>query len=914
MSWYLNWDASFDLAKGGIELSFRNHEDMSHLLVQTSSTRLVDNIIGRVEAQTVGPRYHILGSRGFGKSTLLNYMTFGLFNNLPSKLVLPVYASIFGTASSEEELTFIFFRSLLESLFDVPASLENFKLKQKFAEVYRQLASARTEYKQELKDSHKVSIEYIYAAFENQLEHLKKQFHRLAFLVDGLDKQDTNLVLKFFRNTQERLNNLIAKYDIIFVDSADPSWRETLGTKEFSGVRGLQIYLRGWNVAEVDALVRTRLHTFGIFQMPFESKSIEMMVEDFQGNPREILQYCTTLLHYGAAEHIEIIGSGITREIVWSEGSKDKFYRFIIDDANARIAFEKLKTVYSERQMFNILTAIYNQRNKRLSINLDYEERSSVGITVTDDQYKRFLDVLLIRGCISAKMHSFVELSNDILSLFDFVSGLDESLVALPVILGSLEFRIDTAIELPKTTVAIKQEIENVFQKHPNKWISYKQCSDILLSNPRKRVEITEYFVDNINKKLSQTINLTLYELLTSGKLMIDEESREYRWRPTTIDYELSALFKSKKILDLIDSANETLNENKFDKLREHCKSIITSSFSKLDNLLGGRIGTTDSTLITKYLHDLNVNVDKPIPLALVFRFLNEPIRDRPEGLVCLQAAVVYAKRIFDEINKLKPFDARNQELINKLSEHKTGYSKEKERKYFNRFFLLPLLNSYGALVNCMTHLKILDGISYTIPKALSDLQDNEQILNAKVYKCPVCGNQSATTSSEKEPVLCLKDKVQMEFTKDGYVLSPSAYEAWTVWMEQYTENILEYFPIRVVETGIMLKSMGAATVSHPEEIDLVVVYNGQLIAIECIEKLSLSSNKNDIRDIIYKVQNIGLFDAIILVYAQCDDIRSFNAEIAKNKKFLFPVQIGSPKKFKRALYSTIKSIREFEK
>lgn len=835
-------------------------------------------------------------------------MAFELFNSLGSKLVLPVYSSMFGTATSEEELTFIFFRSLLEGLFDVPGSLDNFNLKQRFEEVSKQLASANNEYKQELRDSHTISIEYVYAAFENQVGHLKNWFPRIAFLVDGLDKQDTNLVLKFLRNTQERLNSLVAKYNLVIVDCADPSWRETLGTKEFSGVRGFQINLRGWTVAEVEALIKSRLHTFGIFEVPFEDKAIEMLVEDFQGNPREILQYCTTLLHYGASENLGTIGHGIAREIVWGEGSKEKFYKFIIEDAEARVAFEKLKTVYSERQMFNILSAIYNQRNQRLSPNLDYEERSSVGVTLTDDQFKRFLDVLLIRGCIITKMQSYIELSSDIMRLFNFVAGLKESLIALPVIIGGLEFKIDTTIELPKATVAIKQEIEYIFEKHPNSWINYAKCGEMLLTDPRKRIEISEYFGENFNQKLSQTINLTIYELLTKGKLMMDEETREYRWRPGSIDFELANLIKSKKVLDLIDSANESLNEENSDKLREDCKSIIIVSFSMLDNLLGGRIGTTDLRLIIDYLQDLNLKVDKPVPLALVFNFLNEPIKDRAEGQLCLQAALVYSKRIFDEINRLKIFEVQNQEKINKLKVSKIGCSKEKERKRFKEFFLPTIVEHYGVLVDYMTKLKILEGISDRIPQELAELQENKQILASQVYKCPVCGDQNATISNTVETNFCLKDKVPKEFVKNAYVLSADAYETWTVWMEEYTQFILEHLPIRFVEAGIMLKSLDSTSFSTPEEIDLALVFNGRLIAIECIEKVDLTPQKNDIRDILYKTQKIGLFDAVILVYANCSDSHFFEAEIAKNQKFLIPIQIGNPKNFKTNLFAALKS------
>jgi len=165
-----------------------------------------------------------------------------------------------GTAKDEKEFEFIFFRSLLESLFDVPSDMRRFSPEDASSEPMKRLSLAEKEYKEYLKQFGQVTLEFIYTAFENQLDHLSEHFDKIIFLIDGLDKQNTDVVLKFFRNTQERLNNIISRYNCVFIDAADPSWRETLDTREFSGVRGTAINLRVWTVDEVEALIRK---TFG---------------------------------------------------------------------------------------------------------------------------------------------------------------------------------------------------------------------------------------------------------------------------------------------------------------------------------------------------------------------------------------------------------------------------------------------------------------------------------------------------------------------------------------------------------------------------------------------------------------------------------------------------------------------------
>lgn len=92
---------------------------MSNLLVETEAIRLVGKIIDKIATPYISTRYHVIGARGFGKSTLLNYIAFRLLSDLYRQKVIPVYASLLGTAKDEKELEYVFFRSLLESLFHI---------------------------------------------------------------------------------------------------------------------------------------------------------------------------------------------------------------------------------------------------------------------------------------------------------------------------------------------------------------------------------------------------------------------------------------------------------------------------------------------------------------------------------------------------------------------------------------------------------------------------------------------------------------------------------------------------------------------------------------------------------------------------------------------------------------------------
>jgi len=64
MTWFIHWDPSFDLARGGVELSFRTTEDITYLLVETEAIRHVTNIIKNIRSRYISSRYHVIGARG----------------------------------------------------------------------------------------------------------------------------------------------------------------------------------------------------------------------------------------------------------------------------------------------------------------------------------------------------------------------------------------------------------------------------------------------------------------------------------------------------------------------------------------------------------------------------------------------------------------------------------------------------------------------------------------------------------------------------------------------------------------------------------------------------------------------------------------------------------------------------------
>lgn len=919
MAWYVHWNSSFDLSRGGVELSFRNEDDMIHLLVETASIREVDSIIHNISGPNISSRYNVLGSRGLGKSTILNYFAYSLYKKIETLMVIPIHVTMFGTATDEKELEFIFFRSLLESLFEIPNDFSKFGDINKKSQIIGHLKNAYAEYTDSLKKHGDVSIEFVYTAFNYQVSCLKQYFNKIVFLFDGLDKQETELVMRFFRNTQERINYMINKYDCIFIHAADPTWRDSLETTEYSGVKGRSINLRGWTISEIDSLIRKRLERIGVYSMPFTESALQIIVENHLGNTRGILQYATTLLNFAAKEHIQNIGPGLAKDIIWDESAKETFYNKIQSEPNLRYAIEKIKiremdlisdveNIFLDRQFLNILFMMYNQKNYRLSRDITYLNRSSLGITLSDEKFNVYLNILNRRGCIKRSIiEGYYELDIDMITLFDYVNELNQSLDALPVVLDSLSSRISSIPIKQREDLLIKEEIQDVFEQNADKWIDYDEIKQYLFENPRTLSKIQGYFKEKYVSNVNRVIPLMVSQLYIQGQVIIDAETSTYRWRSNLIDYDTAELFKDKYIINNIIDSQKAISQKKFIKFQLECKKLYLNILNKINEIYNNRFDVEDINTVYDLLNYLDINLQHPVPFKIVISALNKKPNDMDEAKIIYNNTILFAKRIQRKLLYLKSYSNKNNLKIEMLKTNTVGFSKQNERDLFNIKILPMLKENFSKIIESMISIKITNGYLNKIPQLKHPSKDI--FLKAKLYKCEKCESE-IPISGEDILANCPNDSTLLTYIKDVYIISQEIYQAWTVWIEEYVKFILKSLPIQYITSGITLKPGLSPEISIVEEIDGVILIDGKLIAIECIENL-VTKEKSDVDNIVTKISNLKLFDAIILVYYKIDDLRLFTSQIGKYKNFVYPVQVKKPKTFKMAIYQIIKIINE---
>ena len=654
--WYDNWDDTFDLSGGGNELSFRKG-NFGALLVETEEVRLVSKLSSRIDSAGLSTRYYIIGDRGFGKSTLLNYMAYTLYKSLDGRKALPVYVTMSGEGNDEKSLEFSVFDSLVKGLFDAPSDSKRMGAKTDGIESIERLAKAEVEYKNSLVKFGRVSLEFVYTAFENQLRHISTDFKSIVFLIDGLDKYEPEVVLKFLRKSQERLNSLIGKYSCLFFYAADPTWVSTLESREFSGVKGHPIKLRGWTSEEVMELIRKRLETLGIFVPPFRKEAVELLVKEFHGNPRLILQYGDILLRYAARQRFEEIGPGLTKEIVWTDEQKSSLHQKIIQDDSFVYPYEKLRRVVQSRPLLSVLVAAYGRTAFRRTI--DYAERASIGITLDDTDFERAMEELLDRGCLRhGATEDFVQLNSDIFNFFEFVKALGASFEGLPVVFEEFEAQITKSLKPPREDMIFTAEVISVFQAHPHEWLDNDLICEILLQNPSRARSITERYGDNVATSLPKAVQLAANRLRNDRQIAQDFESKKMRWKGMLLDQEFVGSVSGADEIDLVEKAMIMSSEGRPRQVPELCRKALDVAIARLLKMLA--IDPEKASVARKFqiLGRLKIELQKPIPLeTYVGSMLTEVDPSEDAAKILIDTCKLYVKLIHDEIATIRKGD-----------------------------------------------------------------------------------------------------------------------------------------------------------------------------------------------------------------------------------------------------------------
>ncbi|HUV54830.1 MAG TPA: hypothetical protein VMW03_06455 [Candidatus Krumholzibacteriaceae bacterium] len=578
-------------------LSF-NDDGIERLIVYTEPIEKIQSILRSINYATLTKRYYLVGQRGMGKTTLINYFIRQLLNNFHIDRILPISINTITEAKDSNLLRLKFLQSTIESLFEMiiidlsRINYEDHSLIEKFTDLRKKYLNQ--------KGIGGIDI----TTAEQLLYHLlstleKSRINSFIVFYDELDKiDDYNMVLDFLRKSQSLIENLTGKYGCTVLFAGIPEWMKLLSTDEYSGVRGEVISLNPWTPEDVQKLIELRLlySIIGNYINPFTFEVIEKITAQAQGRPRKILEHAKAMLIWGANNKIRKFEIDTCDKLFWDNSAILRLYIEISSEKVLNTGLEKLRLIYDpdidDPFLYEILTLIYRVKKYPLIRYSDIRKR--YGIDIDEASHKRILSRLEAMNAIYKRTEansSFYVINGEIGILFDYITeNLNESLDYLPYVIKTRKPEI-----VQKIDFSLRNQIIKVLENKPTVEFSLKEIISEILSNPNALSKARLYYNSDdqipsdseLKKKMSLGGRSVLNKLVRQGYVLRNQKNKinQYRWLPQYINIgEFSHLPVHDDVIRDLEAAGQNLNVGLYDPCVSTCRSAIENSLRKLYN------------------------------------------------------------------------------------------------------------------------------------------------------------------------------------------------------------------------------------------------------------------------------------------------------------------------------------------
>ena len=508
---------------------YYNSGNFEKLLVRYAPIQEVDNVLTDLFVQKrrlMRKRYYIIGLRGMGKTTILNYIlheTLGKQN----QRIMPIYVNnvhikdptdTIDPAKDPEKLRLNFCLRTIEELFTTV--LHNLK---NSIDEYDFFEKKRAKYF-ELKGKNIIDQASAESLLKEYLNRLRSNFDVFVLLYDELDKlDDYTTVLRFLRLSQGLFETL-SKYGCVVFLCGIPDFSKTLHSSEYMGVGGQDIWINMWSVEDAKALILSRLEN-AMFSgsFPLRDKAIEAICSKSEYRPRLIQSQVRDALIWGAYNSVKIIDDRFLEKVIWDESIIARFKADIKGSRELQEAAFILRKAYDPDQddpaAYFLLTKIFENAKLRPSMLKD-----KYGIDMEMNQFERLMYLLkdfgaVVEGDVDGKRY-FV-LSAKIDRLFNYVrKTLGTSLEYLP-----RAVKIDLAdVREPKITFDLHNEVTKILLMNPKHRYRKPEIVKQLLNNPESKLRAQEYYKvisdDFLQAKLAAAIGIVLHHMKKEGAVI----------------------------------------------------------------------------------------------------------------------------------------------------------------------------------------------------------------------------------------------------------------------------------------------------------------------------------------------------------------------------------------------------------
>jgi len=579
----------------GEPLSYTD-DGIERLIVHTEPLRRTVSILNEIGVPTLNRRYYVIGQRGMGKSTLLNFIIRTLLRSVSIRKVLPVFVNTVTEGKDPESLRLNFVTSTIESLFQVilmdlkRSGYLNEEVLSKFARLRRNYFDQ----KGSAKIDSRTAEEFLYHLLAMLNDFGIKQF---LLLYDELDKIDSyTIVLEFIRKSQSLMENLVGKYGCTVFISGIPDWISLLSKDEYSGVRGESISLEPWLPEDAMKLINLRLKysTYGKFETPFSDEAVKEICERGQGRPRRILELAKALLIWGAGQKKRYFEKDFCAKIFWRDDSVTRFYDALSSEDVLLSGYNKLKRIYDpdkdDPAAYYLLTLIYSVE-KYADLPLS-ELRKRYGIDMDELVYKSLLTRLEAVDAIKRSVEAFpyYSVTKELKGLFQYVTRtLAESLEYLPQVIKMHKPGIAEIVE----EFSLRQECIAVLSNAPAKTFHVNNIVKAILENPDARqragrfysAEGKELSEDELSTRLKIGMRAVLRKLTDEGYVLRQQKGRRlvYRWFPKYIDVSgFKDLPVDEGVIKDLEAAGQNFGSGLYDPAISNCRSAVENALRVL--------------------------------------------------------------------------------------------------------------------------------------------------------------------------------------------------------------------------------------------------------------------------------------------------------------------------------------------
>jgi Cdc6-like AAA superfamily ATPase len=478
-----------------------NTPNFEKLLVRYAPIEEVDEILEKIyqeKERLLRRRYYVIGLRGMGKTTILNYILRKIHEE-HFRRILPIYVNNVHSkdpgdpidpAKDSEKLRLNFCLRTIEALFNTV--LHTFK---EYTSEYSSIEKARKKY-YELKGKILIDQSTAENLLKEYLNRLKKDFDLFLLLYDELDKIDEyDIVLKFLRSSQGLLETL-SEYGCVLFICGVPDFSKMLHSSEYSGVSGHEIWIKRWSPQDARTLIKSRLD-YALFagEFPFEDKVIEAICDKAEGRPRLIQSEARDALIWGAYSGVKRIDEKFLGSFMWKDNSILRFQADIQNSKELREGANILRKIYDPDYDD---PSIYFLMIKMFEVGRIFSTRTNLkekyGIDIEAERFERLIYLLKDFDAVNERQTSgkkYYVLNDELQYLFSYVKNtLKESLEYLP---RAIKFELKEVKE-SKIEFNLRNEVTKILVTNPHHRYRRSDLVKEIMRNPDAKIRALEHY------------------------------------------------------------------------------------------------------------------------------------------------------------------------------------------------------------------------------------------------------------------------------------------------------------------------------------------------------------------------------------------------------------------------------------